>query len=195
MLYRSIILATFVLCTTSATALAQDVVTPQTVSRVDVFVGIGPEFVPDGHGRSGTESGWGVTFDAGVAVNLSPRMAVVVDNVAFGKSSYQGTFFGFMVGPRIRLGGPQRRVTGFAQALVGLYRGNVSSSSANGVGALGVPDGYTAAQAAIAAGVDYRISKRVSWRIVQVEQRRRFGNDDRSVTGVSTGIVFGLGGR
>ena len=100
-----------------------------------------------------------------------------------------------MVGPRVRLGGAQRRVTGFAQALVGLNLWNHSSSSVNGASALGVPGGTTAAQAAIAAGVDYRISKRVSWRMLQVEQRRRFGDYDRSVTGVSTGIVFGVGGR
>jgi hypothetical protein len=194
MTYRSILLAAIVLFVTSATALAQDVAKPQSAPRVDVFVGIGPEFVPDGHGRSGPGSGRGVTFDTSVAVNVGRRMAVVVDNVTFGKSSNLWTF-GFMVGPRVRFGGPRRRVTGFAQALVGLYRWNASSSSANGVGALGVPDDTVAAQAAIAAGVDYRISKRVSWRIVQVEQRMRFGTYDRSVTGVSTGIVFGLGGR
>lgn len=186
-------LAAIVLCITSATAHAQDVATAQSPPRVDVFVGIGPAFASNGRGPTGTDSGWAAVFDAGLAVNLNSRTSIVLDHVSFGKSNVAWSY-GFMVGPRIRFGG-NRRLTGFSQVLIGMYRWNPGAWAAYTGGTVALSDCSTAFQGAAAAGLDLRLSKRVSWRIVQVEQRRRFGDRDRNVTSISTGFVFGLGGR
>ncbi len=191
MRHRTAPLAVIALCIISATAQAQDVVTAQAPPRVEVFAGIGPVFDADGHESSGTDSRWGVLLETGLAVNLNRRTSIVLDNVSFGRSN-DAWIYGFTVGPRVRFGG-DRRLTGFAQTVVGLVRWNPDGwSSSTGVA---LSNRSTALQGAVAVGLDYRISRRVTWRIVQVEQRRRFGDDGRNTTTTSTGVVFGLGGR
>lgn len=191
MRHRTAPLAAIVLCVISATAQAQDVVTAQAPPRVEVFVGIGPVFDTDGHGPTGTDSRWGALVETGLAVNLNRRFGIVLDNVSFGRSN-DAWIYSFTVGPRVRFGG-DRRLTGFAQTVVGLVRLNPDGWSSNTGAALS--NRSTALQGAVAVGLDYRISRRVTWRIVQVEQRRRFGDEGRNTTTTSAGFAFGLGGR
>jgi hypothetical protein len=154
MRYRTALLAALGLCIISATARAQDVATAQTPPRVEVFVGIGPVFHSNGHGPTGTDSGWAAVFDAGLAVNLNSRTSIVLDNVSFGKSN-DAWSYGFMVGPRIRFGG-NRRLTGFSQVLIGMYRWNPGAWAANTGGTVALSDRSTALQGAAAAGLDLR---------------------------------------
>jgi hypothetical protein len=138
----------------------------------------GPLFM-QGLGR-----GWGIrAFDW----NLNDRVAFVVGNLSFG-SSFIGTRYSFLVGPRARLR-PQHRASPFAQLLVGTSReASIDGESGQFVNI------ETRFQAAISAGVDVRLSQRFAWRAVQLEARSVVG-DARPLHRLtaSSGIVMRFG--
>ncbi len=158
-------------------------------SKVEVFFGYtavhvlgepkpGPIFM------QGVARGWGIrAFDW----NVNDRVAFVVGSLDFG-SSFAGTRYSFLVGPRVRFR-PRHRVSPFAQLLLGTCREasfDVESGQFVNIA--------TRLQTEISAGVDVRLSRRFAWRAVQLEARSVVGNAlPRHHLMASSGLVIRFG--
>ena len=149
--------------------------------RIELFAGYEEHTTGNGHVRFGVD--W----------NVNDRVALVFNAPAFGVASSPTTgtsvFYTFLAGPRLRFR-QQQRVMPFVQALFGVARGSAISST------FGTRDRPTAFQAAFGAGVDLALSRRFAWRVLQVEERSRFGRQDGDHRlSLSSGIVVRFGAR
>lgn len=121
-------------------------------------------------------------------INRSERLSAVAD-VSYVQSSninnsgYSLGLLTFMAGPRVSFRG--QRVTVFGQVLSGGVHADSPFSS--GIGFAGSAGG----------GVDWRMSRRISWRILQADylltRVYNGSNDIQNNVRFTTGIVFRLG--
>jgi hypothetical protein len=148
--------------------------------------------VPVGSATSDTQGSFGASFGW---VSRGPSVALVVlsDTIGVGRSDLLGTWFDYSVlaGPRLRLRAG-KRVQPYTQLLSGVS------------GSIGAPDNPhppyadrpgTAFQVAPGVGLDLRVSRTFTLRLVQVEYRSFTGGDRSDRFTVSSGVVFGLAHR
>jgi hypothetical protein len=176
----------------AAPALAQDQTPPRTTPRFDVFVGLrAPVAVDDSKPLTVPERANGVTVS--FAWNVTPVLAVVVDNPRFGvsRSDLSGTHVEYclVAGPRLRFV-DARRLSPFAQALVGAVHGSFGPWMGGPV------ETQTFAQVALGGGLDWRFREHVGLRLFQVDVGRTLGGPaPRTTTTVSFGLLLRFGGR
>ena len=144
--------------------------------RAEVFVGY--SYYDPGADVPGIAKG----FNSAVTWNFNKYFGVTFDTSGHWSDDVNAGNFGF--GPTVRL--PIDRFTPFAHALLGFQR----------ISPLGFED--TGFMAALGGGFDLRLTKLLSWRIIQadyVHANHDFGGVDDDLNGarISGGIVFNLG--
>ena len=172
-------------------SLAQESALPIPNPRFEVSFGY-QGLVPVGSATSDTQGSFGASFGW---VSRGPSVALVVlcDTIGVGSSDLFGTWFDYSVlaGPRLRLRAG-KRVQPYTQLLSGVS------------GSIGAPDSPhpphadrpgTAFQVAPSGGLDLRVSRTFTLRLVQVEYRSFTGGDRSDRFTVASGVVFGLGHR
>ena len=172
-------------------SLAQESAVPIPNPRFEVSFGYQGR-VPVGSATSDTQGSFGASFGW---VSRGPSVALVVlsDTIGVGTSDLSGTWFDYSVlaGPRLRLRAG-KRVQPYAQLLSGVS------------GSIGAPDNPhppyadrpgTAFQVAPGAGLDLRVSRTFTLRLVQVEYRSFTGGDRSDRFTVASGVVFEFGHR
>lgn len=144
--------------------------------RAEIFVGY--SYYDPGAGSQGIDKG----FNTAVTWNFNKYIGVTFDTSGhYGDEANVGNF-GF--GPTVRL--PIDRFTPFAHALLGFQKASP----------IGAED--TGFLAMLGGGVDLRLTRLLSWRIIQVDWVRAnhtfFGvDDDFNGARVGGGLVFNLG--
>ena len=172
-------------------SLAQESALPIPNPRFEVSFGY-QGMVPVRSPTSDTQGSFGGSFGW---VSRGPSVALVVlsDTIGVGTSDLSGTWFDYSVlaGPRLRLRAG-KRVQPYAQLLSGVS------------GSIGAPDNPhppyddrtgTAFQVAPGVGLDLRVSRTFTLRLVQVEYRSFTGGDRSDRFTVASGVVFGLAHR
>jgi hypothetical protein len=117
-------------------------------------------------------------FDAGGEWKFRDWLGAVADvGGAYGQvNSVNSQLYTFLFGPQISW---PRRISPFAHAMVGLARFSGGDFHDRGVAF------------AFGAGVDYRVSGRFSWRVIQADALpTKLGGLEEHNTRISTGIVF-----
>ena len=172
-------------------SLAQESALPIPNPRFEVSFGY-QGWVPIGSATSDTQGSFGASFGW---VSRGPSVALVVlsDTIGVGSSDLFGTWFDYSVlaGPRLRLRAG-KRIQPYAQLLFGV------SGSIGAPDNPRPPDAYrpgTAFQVAPGVGLDLRVSRTFTLRLVQVEYRSFTGGDRSDRFTVASGVVFGLGHR
>jgi outer membrane immunogenic protein len=160
----------------------------QEVTKVEISGGL--SFV-----RANTADGQCACFSlvggsSSFVMNSSERLSAVADvsyvhSANINSSGYSLGLMTFMAGPRLSFRG--QRFTAFGQVLSGGVHADSPFSS--GVGFAGSAGG----------GVDFRISRRVSWRILQADylltRVYNGSNDIQNNIRFTTGVVFRLGNQ
>ncbi len=118
-------------------------------------------------------------FDAAGEWKFRDWLGVVADvGGEYGSvNTVNSQLYTFLFGPQVSW--PPHRISPFAHALVGLSRFSGGDFHQRG------------AAFAFGAGVDYHVSGRFSWRVIQVDDLpTRLGGLEEHNTRISTGIVF-----
>jgi hypothetical protein len=155
-------------------------------ARFELVFGLGTRTIPGAVATrlSAPQSNGYASFDW----NLDRRLALVFAAPSIAVPTNMPVEYSWLAGTRIRFG--DRRLMPFAQALGGAARGRVGpiTFGAN-------QPTRTDFQYALSGGVDLRFTRRVFWRLVQMEQQVVTGAAGYSTSAVWTGVVLRFGAR